>query len=81
MVGSDGTETLTRYYCESDSKGVGFCSPDDITWNLNNGNDYGQTRSWKLLATSGANVYVMERLTNLGDSFDQYRVNVYTKTN
>ena len=81
VVGSDGTETLTRYYCESDSKGVGFCSPDDITWNLNNGNDYGQTRSWKLLATSGANIYVMERLTNLGDSFDQYRVNVYTKTN
>ena len=81
VVGSDGTETLTRYYCESDSKGVGFCSPDDITWNLDNGNDYGQTRSWKLLATSGANVYVMERLTNLGDSFDQYRVNVYTKTN
>ena len=80
-VGSDGTETLTRYYCESDSNGVGFCSAGDIQWNLSNGNDYGQTRSWKLLATSGNNIYVMERLTNMGDSYDQYRVNVYTKTN
>jgi len=36
---------------------------------------------WKLLATSGSNVYVMERLTNLDGSYDQYRVNVYTTTN
>ncbi len=80
-IGSDGSETLTRYYCEPDSNGIGFCSAGDIAWNLNNGYDYGQTRTWKLLATSGSNIYVMERLTNMGDSFDQYRVNVYTKTN
>ncbi len=60
---------------------MGFCSANDIAFNLNNGNDYGQLRTWQLLATSGNNVYVMERLTNLGDSLDQYRVNVYTKTN
>ena len=80
-VGSDGTETLTRYFCESDSNGVGFCSANDIAWNVANGDNYGQTRTWKLLATSGNNIYVMERLTDMGDSFDQYRVNVYTKTN
>jgi hypothetical protein len=80
-VGSDGTETLTRYYCEADSNGVGFCSANDIAWNIANGNTYGQTRAWKLLATSGNNIYVMERLTDIGDSFDQYRVNVYTMTN
>ncbi len=80
-VGSDGTETLTRYYCESDSNGVGFCSANDIAWNVTNGSNYGQTRAWKLLATAGDNIYVMERLTDMGDSFDQYRVNVYTKTN
>ena len=81
VVNADGSETLTRYYCEPDSNGVGFCSAGDITWNLNNGYDYGQTRTWQLLATSGNNIYVMERLTNMGDSLDQYRVNVYTKTN
>ena len=77
----DGTESLTRYYCETDDKGVGFCSEGDIAWNVANGSNYGQTRSWKLLATSGNNDYVMERLTNLDGSYDQYRVNVYTKTN
>jgi hypothetical protein len=41
----------------------------------------GLRRKCELLATSGANIHVMERLTNLGDSFDQYRVNGYTKTN
>jgi hypothetical protein len=34
-------------------------------------------RSWTLLATSGKNIYVMERLQNL-PNFNQYRVNVYT---
>ncbi|MCK9688862.1 Ig-like domain-containing protein [Scleromatobacter humisilvae] len=77
----DGTESLTRYYCESDSSGVGFCSPGDIAWNVANGYNWGQTRTWTLLATSGNNVYVMERLTNLDGSYDQYRTNVYTKTN
>jgi hypothetical protein len=46
-----------------------------------NGDSYGQARTWKLLATSGNNIYVMERLTMLGSTYDQYRVNVYTKTN
>ena len=80
-IGQDGTETLTRYYCESDSSGVGFCSAGDIAWNVDNGYAYGQARAWKLLATAGSNIYVMERLSNLGSTFDQYRVNVYTKTN
>ena len=80
-IGSDGSETLTRYYCESGSDGVGFCSDADIAYNVNNGYSYGQKRAWKLLATAGNNVYVMERLTTLGDTYDQYRVNVYTKTN
>jgi hypothetical protein len=46
-----------------------------------NGISYGQARTWKLLATAGNNVYVMERLVQLGTTYDQYRVNVYTKTN
>ncbi len=80
-VGADGSETLTRFYCESDSNHVGFCSAGDIAWNVSNGNNWGQTRTWTLLATSGNNIYVMERLTNLDGSYDQYRTNVYTKTN
>ena len=80
-VGSDGSETLTRYYCESGDGGVGFCSDGDIAWNVNRGNSYGQTRTWTLLAASGNNIYVMERLTSLGTTYDQYRVNVYTTTN
>ncbi len=80
-IGDDGSETLTRYYCSTNAGGVGVCSDSDIAWNVSNGWSYGQTRTWKLLATSGNNIYVMERLTSLGISYDQYRVNVYTKTN
>ena len=83
-IGSDGSETLTRYYCTNGDSVTtangtvsAMCSPDQIA-SLGN---YGQVRTWTLLATSGSNLYVMERLTNLGTSFDQYRVNVYTKTN
>jgi hypothetical protein len=79
-VGSDGVETLTRYYCSVPTSAVGMCSADDIAWNLANGYAYGQVRAWKLLRTSGDNIYVMERLSDLGQSFDQYRVNVYTRT-
>ena len=78
-VDSDGVETLTRYYCNGGTTGIGVCSADDIAQRLAAGNAYGQTRAWKLLATSGSNIYVMERLTNLGGSLDQYRVNIYTK--
>jgi hypothetical protein len=79
-VGADGTETLTRYYCNDGTTAVGVCNATNIAWKVAHGYAYGQTRTWKLLATSGSNVYVMERLTNLGTNFDQYRVNVYTKT-
>jgi hypothetical protein len=80
-IGDDGSETLTRYYCGVNASGVGVCSDSDIAWNVANGDSYGQARTWKLLATSGNNIYVMERLTMLGSTYDQYRVNVYTKTN
>jgi hypothetical protein len=83
-VGPDGTEALTRYYCSGSGSGsagaVATCTPDQIATYEAQGRAYGQVRAWKLLATSGNNIYVMERLTNLGTSFDQYRVNVYTKT-
>ena len=82
VVNSDGSETLTRYYCETTAgSAVGFCSANDIAYNVAHGYNWGQTRTWTLLATSGNNDYVMERLTNLDGSYDQYRVNVYTKTN
>jgi len=80
-IGDDGSETLTRYYCGVNASGVGVCSDSDIAWNVANGISYGQARTWKLLATAGNNVYVMERLVQLGTTYDQYRVNVYTKTN
>ena len=81
-INSDGSETLTRYYCETVAgSAVGLCTADDIAYNVAHGNNWGQTRTWTLLATSGNNDYVMERLTNLDGSYDQYRVNVYTKTN
>ncbi len=60
-IATDGSEVFTRSYC------------NDGTLSCNNG----QVRSWTLLATSGANIYVMERLQNL-PGLDQYRVNVYT---
>jgi hypothetical protein len=80
-VGTDGTETLTRYYCSSPTSPIGSCSADQIAQRTNAGALYGQVRTWQLLATSGNNLYVMERLTMLGSTYDQYRVNVYTKTN
>ena len=81
VIGDDGSETLTRYYCSVDSSGVGTCSDSDIAWNVANGQQYAQVRTWKLLATAGNNIYVMERLAFPGSTYDQYRVNVYTKTN
>ena len=84
-VGDDGSETLTRYYCTDGSRvtanGVvgSMCSSDQLA--SFGGNAYGQVRKWNLLATSGNNIYVMERLSFLGGTYDQYRVNVYTKTN
>lgn len=80
-IDSNGVETLSTYYCSTDSTGVGVCSDQDKAWNVSNGYSYGQARAWTLLRTSGNNVYVMERLTSLGQTFDQYRINVYTKTN
>lgn len=80
-IGSDGSETLTRYYCSSPTSPIGSCSADQIAQRTNAGAAYGQVRTWQLLATAGNNVYVMERLTMLGSTYDQYRVNVYTKTN
>lgn len=81
MVGEDGTETLTTYYCHTGINGVGSCTDADIAYNASNGETYGQTRSWKLLAVSGNDNYVMEHLTTLGGTYDQYRINVYTKMN
>jgi hypothetical protein len=80
-IEADGSETLTRLYCSANDVGVGVCSQADKDWNVANGYAWGQARAWKLLATAGANIYVMERLTNLGSTLDQYRLNVYTKTN
>jgi hypothetical protein len=85
-IGSDGSETLTRYYC-TDGNSVttangtvsAMCNADQIASLGANG--YGQVRTWSLLASSGSNIYVMERLIYLGGNYDQYRVNVYTKTN
>jgi hypothetical protein len=79
-LGADGLCTPLGTWA-IDSNGVGVCSDQDKAWNVANGNAHGQTRAWTLLRTSGNNIYVMERLTNLGQTFDQYRVNVYTKTN
>jgi len=82
-IGSDGSETLTRYYCNNGATNVStMCTAGQIaSFAANDNSPYGQVRAWTLLATSGSNIYVMERLTNLGTTYDQYRVNVYTKTN
>lgn len=82
VVNSDGTETLSRYYCAADSNGVSLpCSADQIAADKATGSAYAQIRTWKLLAVSGNNLFVMERLSMLDGIYDQYRVNVYTKTN
>ncbi|MGN6528512.1 MAG: Ig-like domain-containing protein [Burkholderiaceae bacterium] len=60
-IAPDGSEVFTRSYCGDQTLSCG----------------QGELRSWTLLATAGANVYVMERLQELG-SMDQYRINVYT---
>ncbi|MFL6695611.1 MAG: Ig-like domain-containing protein [Vitreoscilla sp.] len=84
-INDDGSETLTRYYCSNGARvtanGVvgSMCSDQQLA--SFGGNAYGQVRTWKLLATAGNNIYVMERLSFLGGTYDQYRVNVYTKTN
>ena len=79
-VGDDGGETLTRYYCGVNANGIGTCSDSQIASRVANGQQYAQVRTWKLLATAGNNIYVMERLSFPGSTYDQYRVNVYTKT-
>jgi hypothetical protein len=63
-IAADGTETLTLSRC------------DDGTLSCGNF----KTRTWKLLGTSGKNIYVMEylALTDGGVANGQYRVNVYT---
>ena len=62
-IASDGSETFTRSYCNDGTLSCG----------------QGQVRTWTLLATAGKNIYVMERLQDLGQ-IDQYRVNVYTNS-
>ncbi|HEX7686927.1 MAG TPA: Ig-like domain-containing protein [Burkholderiaceae bacterium] len=60
-IAPDGSEVFTRSYCNDQTLSCG----------------QGEVRSWTLLATAGSNIYVMERLQELG-SMDQYRINVYT---